>query len=524
MIVFLPAVLFAVGLLLVYGSAGRSRQAGTIAMAVAAVSALALLSAPTSTVFGIGPLAAIVLLPRPAKRVPSSFEGLTRRGVTIAASLLVALFLASRLPIGENPVLLSAVPWFLGAVGVAWLVSPVDQLERLQGQVLMIAGVAGVILSAVPAGVMTAGVAGAMALMPIAGERVRVPGRVRPALSGLLLGLAAVAVVLAATTTSVGRANLFDLSLNLTGPALLAVAVVLVAGAVMSPVGSEWVALLGALALVAAAPGLRWPALAALIAAATVLERTGERPAWIAVGLLSVTPVLAALAAPGWSPRVQAVALAVGLVVLLSAAGAEWLRVLALPTTVFLVLLAVGSLGANQLVRFQWVGAVGAVLIVGWGLLGVVTQAHGRREGVRDRLIMGLLLLAIGARDSLGLGDLAVVLLLVDLALVRFDDGAAPARGWRGRMLNLARSSWPPSVTFAGATLAVIADLQASLVLGLLAALIWAGLQLAPLIDRHALAPAPERPRSRYRWIGPAVSIACGVAPAIILRMLRLSG
>jgi hypothetical protein len=339
-----------------------------------------------------------------------------------------------------------------------------------------------------------------------------------------LLGLAAVAVVLAATTTSVGRTNLFDLSLNLTGPALLAVAVVLAAGAIMSPVGSEWVALLGVLALAAAAPSLRWPALAALIAAATVLERTGERPAWIAVGLLSVTPVLAALAAPGWSPRVQAVALAVGLVVLLFAAAAEWLRVLALPTTVFLVLLAVGSLGANQLVRFQWVAAVGAVLIVGWGLLGVVTQARERREGIRDRLIMGLLLLAIGARDSLGLGDLAVVLLLVELALVRFDDGTAPARGWTGRMLNLARSIWPPSVTFAGATLAAIADLQASLVLGLFAALIWAGLQLAPLVDRHALVPAPERPRSPYRWVGPAVSIACGVAPAIILRMLRLSG
>jgi len=67
-----------------------------------------------------------------------------------------------------------------------------------------------------------------------------------------------------------------------------------------------------------------------------------------------------------------------------------------------------------------------------------------------------------------------------------------------------------------------IAALQASLALGLLAALVLAGLQLAPLLDGHALAPSPERPRSALGWVGPALSIACGVAPALLLRMLRL--
>src|SRR5438552_2822718 len=281
-IVYLPAVLFAVGLLVVYGSAGRRRQAGTFAMAVAAAWSLALLVDPSATAWAIGPLAAILLLSRPAQRVPSSFEGLTRRGVTIAASMLVALFLASRLPIGENPVLLSAVPWLLSAVGVAWLVRPADQSERLPGPGLMVAGAAGVILCAVNAGPLTAGVAGALALMPIAGERARVPGRLRPAISGLLLLLAAVAIALAATAPSFARVTLFDLSLNLTGPVLLAIAVVLVAGVVVTPLGSEWVALLGVLALTATAPSLRWAALAALVAVATVLERHGERPAWIA--------------------------------------------------------------------------------------------------------------------------------------------------------------------------------------------------------------------------------------------------
>jgi hypothetical protein len=523
-IVYLPAAVFALGLAVAYGSAGRRRQAGTLAMAVAVGWSLALLVDPGAAVWAIGPAVAILLLPRPAERVHSSFEGLTRRGVTIAASLLVALFLASRLPIGENPVLLSAIPWFLAAVGAAWVASPADQPERLQGQVLMIAGAAGVILSAVPAGVATAAVAGAMSLMPLAGEHLPVPGRLRPAFTGLLLALAAVAVVVAAISPSAARVVLFDLSVNTTGPVLFGIAVVLVAGVVMTPAGSEWTPLLGVVALAASAPSLRWSALAALIAVATVFDRHGERLAWIAVGCLSITPVLAALAAPAWSPRVQAVALAGGLVLLLFAAGAGVLRVLALPPTAFLVMIAVGSLGASQLVRFQWIAAVGAGLIVGWGLLAISLRPRDARDGIRDPLVMGLLLLAIAARDSLGLGALAVALLVIDLALVRVGDPGDVARGWMGRLLALARSSWPPSVTFAGATMAVIGDLQASLALGLLAAVTWAGLQLAPLVDRHALAPAPARPRSALRMLGPVLSIACGVAPALILRMLRLSG
>ena len=524
MILYLPAILFALGLLIAYGSAGRRRQAGTIALALAVAWSLALLTEPGSATWIIGTLAAILLLSRPADRVHSSFEGLTRRGVTLAATMVVAIFLASRLPVGENPVLLSAVPWFLGALGVAWFISPQDQLERLQGQVLMVAAVSAVILAAVPAGALTAGVAGALALMPIAGERARVPGRLRPAFNGLLLLLAALAVALASTVPSAARVNLVDLSLNLTGPVLLALAVILVAGALATPIGSEWVALLGALALAAPSPGIRWAALAAVVAVATVLQRRGERPAWLAIGVLSVTPVLASLAAPAWSPRVQAVGLAFGLVLMLFAAATGLLRVVALPTTTFAVMLGVGSLSAGQLVRFQWIAAVGALLLGAGALLSTVLQKSGPNEVLRDPLIMGLLLLAIGARDSLGLGDLAVVLLVIDLALVRPTNTGELTRGWVGRLLTLARSSWPPSVTFAGATLAVVADLQSSLALGLLAALTWAGLQFAPLLDRQALLPAPERPRSAFRLLGPALSIACGVAPALILRMLRISG
>src|SRR5207245_9699412 len=121
--------------------------------------------------------------------VDASFEGLTRRVATIAVALLLALLLAARLPVGENPLLLSAVPWFLGALGAAWFASPIDHLERLQGQVLMVAAAAAVILAAVPAGPVTAGLAGAMALMPVAGGGWRPAGRFRSPVRRPPLGL-----------------------------------------------------------------------------------------------------------------------------------------------------------------------------------------------------------------------------------------------------------------------------------------------------------------------------------------------
>jgi hypothetical protein len=521
-IVYLPAALFALSMLASYGSAGRRRQAATVGTVLAAGYALVLLVSPGSATWAIGPVLASLLLARPGKRVNSTFEGLTRRAVTIAAALIAAIFLASRLPVGENPVLLSGVPWFLGALGAAWFVSPIDQLERLQGQVLMVAAAAAVILAAVPAGPVTAGVAGAMALMPVAGERWRLPGRLRFPVSILLILLAAVAALLAALGPAIARVVLFDLTLNVSGLLLLAVAVLLVAGAAVTPIGSEWAALLGILAVSAAAPSLRWAALGGLIAVATVLAKDGERFAWIAFGILAITPVLQALATPAWSPRVQAAALAVGLVLMLLAARAGALRVLVLPATGFLVMLQLGTVSASNLVRFQWIAAVGALLLIMQLLLSRLIGDAGRPAIVRDRLLLALLLLAIGARDALQLGELAAALLLIDLALVRIGDLPARPSDPAGRLALLARSNWPPSVTFAGAAVAVIAALQAGLALGLLAALLLAGLQLAPLVDRHALTPLADRPRSALGWISTALSIACGVAPALVLRMLRL--
>src|SRR5207249_534644 len=170
-IVYFPCLLFAAGTLVAYGSTGLRRQAATIATVAASGWSLVLLVDPGSGTWAIGPIVATLLLPRAGQRAQSNFEGLTRRVITLAVAVLMALFLATRLPIGENPILLSAVPWLLGALGTAWFVSPIDEPERLQGQALMIAAVAVLILIAVPTGPLTAGVAGAMALMPIAGER-----------------------------------------------------------------------------------------------------------------------------------------------------------------------------------------------------------------------------------------------------------------------------------------------------------------------------------------------------------------
>jgi hypothetical protein len=208
---------------------------------------------------------------------------------------------------------------------------------------------------------------------------------------------------------------------------------------------------------------------------------------------------------------------------MLFAARAATLRVLVLPTTALAVLLALASVNAAGLVRFQWIAAVGALLLVARAALTWLVPGTSGRELLRDGLIAGLLLLAISARDALGLGALAAVLLLIDAAIVRIDDVPSPSSRW-WRVVALARSNWPGSITFAAATITVIAALQAGLALGLLAASLLAGLQLAPLIDHRGAALAAERPRSALRWVGPALSIGCGIAPALVLRMLQPTG
>src|SRR5256712_4956988 len=179
-----------------------------------------------------------------------------------------------------------------------------------------------------------------MALMPIAGERWRLPGPLQLPVSLTMLGLAAFAAVVAGLGTSIARIVLFDFSLDVSGAILLAGAVLLVSGAALTPIGSEWTALLGVLVVSASAPSLRWAALGALIAVATVLTKEGEQLAWIAFGVLGLTPVLQGVATSTSTStaRVQAAAPGLGLVPMVLAAPAGVIRVLVLPATgVFVV-------------------------------------------------------------------------------------------------------------------------------------------------------------------------------------------
>ena len=287
--------------------------------------------------------------------------------------------------------------------------------------------------------------------MPIAGERWRLVGSLQLPVSLTMLGLAAVALVVAGVGTSIGRIVLFDFSLDVSGAILLASAVLLVAGAALTPIGSEWTALLGVLVVSASAPSLRWAALGALVAVATVLAKEGEHLAWIAFGVLGLTPVLQGVATltSTSTVRVQAVALALGLVLIVLASRVGVIRVLVLPAAGFLVMLAVTTVTSPNLVRLQWITALGAVLLVARMVLAWLIDRSGRSALVRDQLLFALLLLGISARDSLGLGALAAALLLIDLAIVRIEVMPERWSGTAARLVLLARSNWPPAVTSA---------------------------------------------------------------------------
>jgi hypothetical protein len=519
-IVYLPCLLFLFGLALSYAGAGSRRQLGTMAMVAAVGWALSLLIGPAGALWAAGPLLATALLRRPGQRVRSSFEVLTRRATVLAGGALVALFLASQLPAGENPYLLNVVPWLLGAVGTAWVINPIDARERVQGQVLMVGATAALIQMAVPAGGIALTAAGLLALVPTLGLRAMLAAPWRLLLSPLLLGLAGVCALVALSGVAVASPGFAELPLTLSGSVLLGGSVVLLAAALGEPAGLEWSGLLGVLALISQAPTLRWSALAALLALATAVERNGERPAWLGLAALAAVPVLQGLAPSAWSARFQTVALATGLVCLLYASRAGLLRRVALPAAVFLVLQTVPSLTPGNLTRFQWIALGGGLLLSARVLLLSAGEKRGAAQ-LREALVMGLLLLAIAARDPLGLGALSTALLTIELVVVGEDVSEPMGRSIVDRLLHLAKSNWPPGITFAGATLAVIAALQASLALGLVASSMLAGLQLAPLFDKQTGA-VPISAAGRWRWLRPSVSLLCGLAPALVARMLRL--
>ena len=525
MIQSLPVILFGAGVIGAYLRDGWIRVAATITMlAATAWSVVLLTEVRLGVAWLIGPLLATLLVSRGGSPGRLSFEDLTRRAMTLAATVLVAIFAATKFPIGENPTLLSGVPWLLAAVGAAWLISPLDRRERTQALVLLVCAGAALLIIAAPGGALTAAASGLMAIAPVLGARWPLSPRARPAAMLALLIAAAGITGFALLGTALPRPGLQDLALSLEGPALPAAALLLVAGALVVPLGRPWVALLGVLSVLAVAPSLRWAALAAMVASSADSEGPEERTAWLGLFLLAMTSLFSALVAQPWSARAQVVGLAATLVLMAMASRPRMLRSLVLTATAVVILQDTAGATGTLMVRFQWVAAAGAVLLISRSLLAWYQGGPRGSRLVDHQLMLGLLLLAVAAHDPLGLGALAVFLLLVDLAVVHgrsSDRDLVPASGLRW-VAEVATSSWPPAVRFAAVTVAVAAALQTSLAWGLLAAGFLAALKLTPLIrrDDHPLQPAAGR--TLRVWLGPALSLACGMAPALVLRMLRV--
>jgi hypothetical protein len=523
MIVFFPLVLFTAASIAAYLRGGWIRITATGAMlAATAWSMLLMADWQAATGWVIGPVLATLLVLRPPVRNRLTFEEITRRATTLAATGVVSVFLASKFPIGENPTVLGAVPWLLAAVGAAWLISPIDEKERRQAEVLLIGAGSALLLMVAPGGLLTAAACGAMAILAPLAARWPLPDRVDNGVRGLLLAAAAAVAGLAALAATPARPALQDLVISLDGPSLCGVALLLLAGALLGAPGRAWVIVPGLLAVLAIAPSLRWAALAALTVSSIGAQRLRERFAWLSLFLLVMSSLFALVSQP-WSPRAQIAALAGSLLLaaVWVAAGGARSSAVALAGFAFLILQNTSATSSFLMTRFGWVASAGAVLLVARALL---DRHAGSASRLEDALICGLLLLAVAAHDTLGLGILASVLLLVDLVVSRSAPDTSPRRGvgfYGMPVLLLARSGWPPSVRFAGVTLAVIAALQTSLGSGLLAALLLLGLKFAPVLT-PAAASGEDQPRTVRYWVAPALSLACGLAPALVLRMLRV--
>ncbi|MDQ6709788.1 MAG: hypothetical protein M3Z11_04450 [Candidatus Dormibacteraeota bacterium] len=524
MIAGLPIAVFLAGTVVAYLRDGRPRVAATMALLVATGASLALVTdAGVGASWLIGPVLATLLVSRGHPEGRLSFEALTRRAITLATAGLVAVFVATKFPLGENPALLSVVPWLLGALGAAWLVSPVDARERTQGQVLLLSAGAALLIAASPVGGFTAAASGAMALVPAIAARFDLPPRSHWIAVGIALLAAAVIALLALVAGTLPHPAFRDLTFSLDGAALPAAALLLVIGALAAPQARGWLVLPALVAVLAAAPSLRWAALAAVVAGQVDADTRALRAAWLALLALASSTLFALLTTQPWSPRAQIVGLAAALVLMAVGFYGRG-SVLVLATAALLIVEDTVKANAGLMGHFQWVTAAGAALLVARALL---ARRDGAAAGSRvdEQVTLGLLLVAVGAHDPLGLGSLAVLLLLVDLALVRQGPAAFgaldPSHPMRW-VVDLSTSGWPSTVRFAGVTLAVIAALQTSLGWGLLSAALLIAIKLGPVIEPVDSAE-PARARLSIRaLVAPAVALACGIAPALLLRMLRV--
>lgn len=513
MILYLPVLLFIAGLVMAHRRARLERLIGLLAIVGAGAGSLALVVQPgVAAGWALGPIAGI-LIARPAgPRRRLVFEVLVRRSTVLGVTLVAAGIIASKLAVGENPWLLTGVLWFAGAVGLDWLLLPRDDEDRSLGGVLTIAGFAGVLVLAIAPGPLTAAIAGAAAIIPALMTRWRGLSGAPPAVRVSLLLVAGAIALVGVFTTALVAASVFDVQLSLAGVALPGLAIVLLAAALQGE-GWAWLAPAAALAVIASSPVLRWAALAAVAAAIPVRDRRTQRLLWAGIVLFMLSPVIQVLAAAPLGPRLVPVALAAGLILVALASSAVPVRALVLPAAGLQVLQAVQQLSSAGVTRFQLAAAAGAVLLCAYPFMAEPGSRASRVRMGRAAMTAGLLLIAVAARDPLDLGSVAAFLLLVDLSMV------APSRA-DGPLGGLAHSGWPPAVAFAGRALAVAAAIQASVALGVVAIALVAGLQISGMMaGTRRVAGGPRM--TVTDWLVAAISLGCGIAPALFLRMLH---
>lgn len=513
MILYLPVLLFVAGLTLAHRRTRAERLLGLLAMVGAAAASLALVIEPAvAGAWALGPIAGILIVKPAVPRRRLVFEALVRRSIVLAVALLAAGIVASKLAVGENPWLLTGVLWFAGGVGLDWLLLPLNDEDRGSGGVLTIAGFTGVLVLAIAPGPLTAGIAGAAAILPAIMTRWRGLRADPPAIRVSLLLLAGAIALVGILTTTLFGVSTFDVRLSLAGVALPGLAIVLLAAALQGE-SWAWLAPVAALAVAATSPVLRWAALAAVAAGVPSPDRRSHRLLWAGIVALFLSPVIQVLAAAPLGPRLVPVTLAAGLILLALASAPAPVRALVLPAAGVQVLQAVQQLNAAGVTRFQLAAAAGAVLLTAYPLMAKPGSRAPQVRMLRAAMTTGLLLVAVAARDPLDLGSVAAFLLLIDIAVV------APARPDRP-LGGLAHSGWPPAVAFAGRVLAVAAAIQASVALGAVAVALVVGLQISGI-----MASARRKaggPRLTFTdWLVAAISLGCGVAPAIFLRMLH---
>jgi len=480
------------------------RLAGGLVMVAAASAALATMIGPRGGLWGLGPALALLVLSPGRARPRLAFDPLVRRSATIGALTLGATLAGLQFPIGDLPRPLAIVLWDLAALGLGWQLTALDSDEVVAGAVLAIAGGSALLMVAFPGGVggVTAATAGALAATPLL---TRLGHRHLPGLGAVLLAGAAVTVVALALGPP-ASASLGDLAFAVRPPALLAVAVLLLGVWAIQRDARGLVAVPATLMLVTGSPALRWAALATAATLVLDPEDGDSRFAWAGLAVLASAAVLGDALDPAPRLRLVSAALAGGWLLLVAGRRAPAL------------LVAIGSLFLSVQVpllpgdasgRIQLLASITAAFL---GAGAVIVPERARR-----RLSLALILVALATQTTTG--ALAAILLVLDLLVIVVTAPPDAAAGWQ-TLRGLARSGWPPTVAFAGRTLGVLAAIETSRLLGVVALGLLLGLLLAPMFTASPeAAPAGSRVRGLVLAV---VSLGTGLAPAWVARLGHL--